>query len=249
MVDEKTRAAALTEDQHLGRLSHALHDELAGATVWRVSSVGVLAYSEDGEVERIRQTAFREWSEQHTAQDWLRGARARTAAYRSGMMTPLVRWELVEGSAEIPQDALHTGCMDVDENGNGGARLHSARVWLGGGVVVGKCGNELRGRSEFTLDGRVTSSPCFEVLCGDADSVEWIPFVRQEATMPGCQPVEGGREGARQRALLVARARYGEECHPGQCLVDDSVASVAYDGEEDLATEFEILTQASLSRR
>lgn len=65
----------------------------------------------------------------------------------------------------------------------------TARCWEGG--------------SEFAYLGGVRTSEWFEVLCG-FEGVEWIPF-NGHASMPGWQPVEGGRAKSKQWAVLVAR--------------------------------------------
>lgn len=90
-----------------------------------------MAYSEDGAAERMRQKVFRDWT---VTGDWLRSARARTAAYERDK--PMVRWELIEGSARFPADAIVVG--------DDGRELFAARTYFDGGVHLGKyVGGEL----------------------------------------------------------------------------------------------------------
>lgn len=220
---DRARANALLEDSDAARNTSNLLDELSGERVWRVGGIGVFAYAEDVRDERIRQAAWREWMENNGESEWLQATRARTAAYTrahgEGRMRPLVRWHLVEAQDAFPPDALPVG---HEENG---AVLYSARTWMGGGVHIGKyvhfvsivgltladarCGTHLPGRNCFAYSGEECQAPFFEVLCGPPEVVEWVTFERgATANLPGWQPVEGGRDGLDQRAMLVARAAH-----------------------------------------
>lgn len=135
-ISEWARANALREDGDASRKASCLRDELSGSRVWRVGGVGVFAYAEDIEAERVRQAAWRDWTDCNGWDEWLHAARARTEAYNraheEGRLRPLVRWHLVEGAGPLPVDALSVG------REASGAALYSARTWLAGGVQIGK---------------------------------------------------------------------------------------------------------------
>ncbi|KAL1410039.1 hypothetical protein Q8F55_004041 [Vanrija albida] len=245
--DARARLMALREDPEFARDRSYLRDDLNGARVWRVGGVGAFAYAEDHEIERVREGVFREYTANNGREDWLHAARARTAAYANteanGGIVPLLRWVLVESWAPIPHNALPIG---YEEDGR---ILYSSRVWFDGGLHLGKAGDHLAVRCATSVDGRVHSSPAFEVLCGSLDPVKWVPVEPgQTAVFPGLQPVEGGRtrDG---RAIFVARAEHHRSVQPGNCLVDDDHASIPYESREDRLESYEVLCYATTHQR
>ncbi|RSH87811.1 uncharacterized protein EHS24_000328 [Apiotrichum porosum] len=247
---DRARLNALREDAEAARNPAALRDELLGARTWRVGGVGVFSYAEDLEVERTRRAAWRDFTESSGRDAWLRAARARTAAYdrteSTGALRPVVRWHLVEGSAPLPRDVIPIG-YEYDE------QLYAARVWHERGMHVGKAGDHLAGRCEWSYGGGTCGPPensvAFEVLCGDPSSTQWAAFGHgMSANIPGWQPVEGGRERD-GRALFIGKANVENGVHVGKVQVDGDAANIGYGGFERIVRPFEVLTYESYQRR
>lgn len=80
-----------------------------------------------------------------TREEWLRSAKTRRQAYRSGAKLNSVHWILVLQGDALPPEAICTG------NEASGLNLYTARAWLEGGICLGKTGRHLRGQSAFLL--------------------------------------------------------------------------------------------------
>lgn len=70
--------------------------------------------------------------------DWLAQARERRRMYLEANDPCIPCWLLVENGDDMPETALRTGS-------NKSGLLHSARVWHGGGLLLGQCGKQMNG--------------------------------------------------------------------------------------------------------
>ncbi|WOO84276.1 uncharacterized protein LOC62_06G007796 [Vanrija pseudolonga] len=240
-----SRPQVIQEDEASARNPAHLDQELKGARVWRAGGIGIFAYSLDGGLEGTKNRVYKDWNGSFDAS--LYGARQRTAAFRNarqnGWVVPLVRWELVEDGQRIPPDAIQIG------NEANGQPLYSARVFLNGGVEVGKAGHHISG-AEIPYFGEGKHFRTFEVLVGDGSVVQWYPFHPgwADSHPAGTQAVDGGRTGDGKAELIARTNEFGLAFT--EYIARDDHAYVAYGGEEKRnVRNFEILAFPNLSAR
>ena len=67
----------------------AFKDELKGKKVWKVGGVGMWAFEHADKHEERKKEVWRDWTEKHGKDEWLKAARARTDYYNRGGLPSL----------------------------------------------------------------------------------------------------------------------------------------------------------------
>lgn len=83
-AEESRRILLLKEEGERSGQTEEMEQELLGKRVWRVGGVGVWSYALDPELEKRKRAFWKSWSSSRGKEDWLSGARARTAFYNDG---------------------------------------------------------------------------------------------------------------------------------------------------------------------
>ncbi|KIO16603.1 hypothetical protein M407DRAFT_12735 [Tulasnella calospora MUT 4182] len=138
-------------------------------------------------------------------------------------------WLLVENGDNLPQNALRTGWDKSNP-------LYSARVWHGGGLLLGKCARHFNG-AHLPFSGKtVTGMKPFEVLVGNPLDFQWISIPDKASDGRGIRhrPFWGVDAGFAEthRASLVHRFRHDLCWVPGKAHTGQTVGFVSYGQQE-----------------
>lgn len=79
------RTAVISEEENESKHEDSLKDEVRGKRFWRVGGLGIWAYGLDTKEESIRERLWREWSDKHNGDDWIKISRKRTKFYNESM--------------------------------------------------------------------------------------------------------------------------------------------------------------------
>nr|XP_018259643.1 uncharacterized protein I303_07711 [Kwoniella dejecticola CBS 10117]OBR81801.1 hypothetical protein I303_07711 [Kwoniella dejecticola CBS 10117] len=206
-ANESLRYMTIRKEVSDAKDKDELKHELKGKRVWRTGGIGIWSYSEDQKEEELKKKLWKDWSDDHDAQDWIKVAKERREFYdkESKGVKPLFMWKLVEKGQRLPNDALPIG-REQD-----GAVLYAARAWWEGGIHLGKAGHHLISGASISYGGAEITLDTYEVLCGPINEpylVKWMTYRHGEvAAVQGWQPIEGGREKD-GTALLLAKGDY-----------------------------------------
>ncbi|KIO23821.1 hypothetical protein M407DRAFT_26750 [Tulasnella calospora MUT 4182] len=162
--------------------------------------------------------------------DWLAQARERRRMYLEAKDPSIPCWLLVENGDDLPQHSLRTG---FDKSGP----LYSARVWHGGGLLLGKCGKHIDGAHLPFSRKSIQGMKPLEVLVGDPSDFQWISIPEKASDGRGIRhrPFWGVDAGFPEthRTSLVQRIRHNFGWIPGKAHTGQTVGFCS-DEEQEL---------------
>ncbi|KAG8910641.1 hypothetical protein FRC01_006220, partial [Tulasnella sp. 417] len=182
-------------------------------------------------------------------EQWLAAARERRAKWAIASDPRVLCWVLVEQGQPIPSNAIVTGQSHC------GPLRYSARTWYKReGLLVGRCGHDLRG-ARFAHAGKdIWDVTPYEVLVGDPSLVHWVTVPKNTSTDDNSYSikhkpflaVEGGcwDPYATGTATFISQVPMKGHVQSGKAISTRSDAYVGSEGVEKLVDHVQVLAWA-----